>query len=156
MKANQYLDDVKTRHNLSTDYALAKTLAVSHGTISNYRKGRSVMDPTLAVKVAELLNLNPLVVIAAAELERARRDDVKKVWLRYAAALMLAVAAGAPQDGNARTLHNINLPVTGSEYTFQHNRRKRRSATTPGRTRRARRPQSGVVNAGVANRKKTA
>lgn len=160
MKTNHYLDEVKLRHDLASDYALAKLLNVSPSRIGNYRGSRAIMDNTICVKVAELLAKNPMEVIAAAELERAKRDDVKKVWLRYAAALILAVSAGAPQDGAARSLHNPNSTTNThsntTEYTFQHTRRKRRSSNSPGRTRRAPVGRSRNVNPTPATRKKTA
>ena len=147
MKSIDYLDQVKARHGIKSDYALAQILAVTHATVSHYRHGKSVMDSTTAVKVAELLAINPLVVIAAAELERTHKDKVRQVWLRYAAGLVVLVSlGGAPGEGNARILHNSNsdgapLPFSssnqGAKYTFCDKRRLNASKCPRRRARRA-------------------
>ena len=155
MRTIEYLDQVKARHGIKSDYALAQVLAVTHATVSHYRTGRSIMDATVAVKVAELLALNPLVVIAAAEIERATKDKVRQVWLRYAAGLVVVVSlAGAPGEGNARVLHNIgsdhaplpfSLPNQGSKYTFCD---KRRRIAVKHHRHKARRAAGGIVRPG--------
>ncbi len=105
----QYLDAVKERHSIISDYALAKVLGVRQNTISNYRTGRSGMDTTTAAKVAELLAVNALEVIAATEIERAKREDVRKFWMRYAAAFVLGTVglAGSPMPGQAAFNNNL-------------------------------------------------
>ena len=59
----------------------------------------------MAVKVAELLAVPPLEVIAAAEIERTSKPEVRKVWLRYAASILAAAgisaAVGTPTPSQA-------------------------------------------------------
>ncbi len=79
----EWLDAVKSRHNIPSDYALAKRLGVTHNAISNYRNGVSSMDPYIAAQLAKLLNLDPLKAIATAEMERSERagnPDRKDFW----------------------------------------------------------------------------
>ena len=112
MKTIEYLDAVKQRHSLPSDYALAKLLRVDQTTISTYRSGRGEMDATTAVKVAELLAVNPLSVIASVELARAKKDDARKIWLRYAAVVVLSTSAiGGGPDG----------PGNATAGTIEHN-----------------------------------
>jgi predicted transcriptional regulator len=110
MKTVEYLDAIKARHSLKSDYALAKLLGLSTSAIYTYRAGRGEMDSTTAVKVAELLAINPLQVIACVELARAKNDGARKVWLRYAAAVTVAVLGALPfsvPEGHAgQILHN--------------------------------------------------
>lgn len=94
-----FMDAVKARHGIKSDYELSKALGVSQQTISHYRNRGSAMDTKMAVKVAELLALDPLEVIAAAEIERAERakdEKAKGFWMRYAAALLMVVGVSAP------------------------------------------------------------
>jgi transcriptional regulator with XRE-family HTH domain len=129
VKSTDYLDAVKHRHGLESDYQLAKVLGVGHSTISHYRTGRSVMDATMCVKLAELLAVPAIEVIAAAEVERATRPEVKKVWLRYAAAVALGVVglAGQPQPGQAAFDNNQMGAQVGQSTHMRTIRRRGRN-----------------------------
>jgi transcriptional regulator with XRE-family HTH domain len=80
MNTLEYLAACKTALGIESDYALAKALGVSQTGISNYRTGRSRMDDDVALKVAEILQLHPLQVIAAANAERAKTPEQKARW----------------------------------------------------------------------------
>jgi len=70
MKTVDYLDAVKAAYSLTSDYQLTKKLGESHSRISQYRVGRTYMADDLALKIAYLLDLNPLAVLADAHIER--------------------------------------------------------------------------------------
>ncbi|MFC4654346.1 hypothetical protein ACFO3I_04810 [Rheinheimera marina] len=70
MKTVDYLDAVKAAYLLATDYQLTKKLGESTARISQYRKTDRVMDDDLAIKIAYLLDQNPLAVLADAHIER--------------------------------------------------------------------------------------
>ncbi|WP_423197158.1 HTH cro/C1-type domain-containing protein [Cupriavidus sp. H19C3] len=76
----EYVDAVKVRLDLPSDYAIAKALCVSRQAVSQYRQGKAAFDDLTAVRVAEILGLNPMEVIAAANRERAKSDDARRVW----------------------------------------------------------------------------
>lgn len=78
---NQYLDAIKAKHGLTSDYQLAKLMGIRQSTISGYRAGRSHFDDLMALKVAELLGIQPIEVIAAANVARAKTTEVRKVWI---------------------------------------------------------------------------
>lgn len=80
MNTTEYLAAAKLRLGITSDYALAKKLHVSQPTISNYRAGRSRMDDDVALAIAEILELNPLIVIAAANAERAKTPEARARW----------------------------------------------------------------------------
>jgi len=69
MKTIQYMDAVKAAYNLASDYQLAKKLGESTSRISLYRSNTSVMNDDMAIKIAYLLDLNPLSVLADAHIE---------------------------------------------------------------------------------------
>jgi protein-disulfide isomerase-like protein with CxxC motif len=80
MNTPEYLDAVKRHLGISSDYALAKKLGFSQSAMSSYRTGRRVFDDDAALTVAQALGLNPLVVIAAANAERAKTPEQKARW----------------------------------------------------------------------------
>jgi hypothetical protein len=75
-----FLDAIKARHGVPSDYALAKTLGVTQQMISRYRTGRDFLSDSVAIQVAKLLELEPAVIIAAVHCERAKKPDEKAVW----------------------------------------------------------------------------
>jgi len=87
----EFLDAVKARHQLTSDYQLAKFLGVRQATISGYRNGSRALDETMAMKVAAALALDPAHVLACIAAERAKDEAIKKAWRRAAAATAAAV-----------------------------------------------------------------
>lgn len=79
-KTTELLDDIKSKHGLSSDYALAKFAGISKQAISNYRARKSFLDDEMAEKVARLLELSPAYVIACAHAERAKSDPQRRIW----------------------------------------------------------------------------
>ena len=80
MNTIEYLQAVKTRLNITSDYALAKALGITQSTISGYRAGRSRIDDDVALTIADILNVHPLQVIAAANAERAKTPEQRERW----------------------------------------------------------------------------
>jgi predicted transcriptional regulator len=76
----EYLDEVRAKHGLRSDYALAKVLNATRSGISSYRVGRTSFDNMTAAKVADLLGINPMEVIAAINHERAKSDETRAFW----------------------------------------------------------------------------
>ncbi|WP_229415648.1 helix-turn-helix domain-containing protein [Pseudoduganella armeniaca] len=81
MNTLEYLDAVKRRHGITSDYALAKLLKIGQPAISAYRNGRRIIDDDTALAVAVALEVNPLAVIAAANAERAKTPRRKRAGL---------------------------------------------------------------------------
>lgn len=75
-----YLDLVKQRFSLSTDYKLAKWLGSDTAVISNYRLKKRVIDPYTAARIAEALGIDPMEVIATAEMEREKDEKKRDFW----------------------------------------------------------------------------
>ncbi|MBL4623070.1 MAG: hypothetical protein JKY89_11810 [Immundisolibacteraceae bacterium] len=78
---NQYLDQIKTKHDLPSDYALAKMLGHTRSSISVVRHGGSVKNKT-AIKMAALLEIDPAPVLLEATIERTTNKDEKSTWER--------------------------------------------------------------------------
>lgn len=79
MTSLEYLEAVMERLGITSDYALAARLGVTRSAVSKFRKG-AVFGDDVALTVAEILQLNPLVVIAAANAERAKTPESRARW----------------------------------------------------------------------------
>jgi transcriptional regulator with XRE-family HTH domain len=125
---NEFLDAVKQRHGVTSDYALAKLLGVRHTTISNYRTMRSRLDDQMAIKVARLLDMPPEAVMVAAHGERAKlpeeRELWEKLWQKVAAVLILGVGiTGAPvpaEASQAQASEGICIMLNFSARVIRH------------------------------------
>src|SRR5712671_4719597 len=91
MTTTEFLDAVKVKRGLASDYKLAKFLGVSQQTISSYRTGRSMMDEAMCLKIAAALELEPGEVLVAIAIEREKRVEVKTAWQRVAKRLAAGV-----------------------------------------------------------------
>ena len=80
MTTNEYLDAAKKRLKVDTDYKLAKWLEVNQARISAYRSGKEGMDNYTAARIANLLVINQLEVIADTNAEREKDDKKREFW----------------------------------------------------------------------------
>ena len=98
----EFLDAVKARHGLTSDYALARLLGVVPSAIYGYRAGRSHLDEGICLTVAKALDVAPGYVLACVAAERAKRTEVARAWRELAkqaagvAALVLVAVSGLP------------------------------------------------------------
>ncbi|WP_300750625.1 DUF3693 domain-containing protein [Janthinobacterium sp.] len=76
----QFLDAVKEKLGIESDYALAKRLGFSLSTVSNYRTGRRVLDDDAALTIALALDIHPFNVIASVNAERAKTPEQRARW----------------------------------------------------------------------------
>ena len=76
MKAEDWIDKVKTAKGLTSDYSAGKTLGISRATISKYRNGTPTLDEANALKVALALDVDPAAVIIDQIAERAKNSDL--------------------------------------------------------------------------------
>jgi plasmid maintenance system antidote protein VapI len=86
-KTVQLLNMLKAFKNLPSDYAVAHFLDVSTQSVSQYRCNKTFCSDNVALKLAHHLGLNPLVVLASVNLERAERigdESLILFWSKYA------------------------------------------------------------------------
>ncbi|AJY27652.1 hypothetical protein BTM_84 [Burkholderia thailandensis 34] len=98
MKSIQYLDKLRETQALKTDTALAEFLGLKQNTISQYRHGKAFMSNDVCLKVAAGLGMdNPLLIIMAADMDRAEKAGQQSLWeifLPKMAGLSAALAIG--------------------------------------------------------------
>lgn len=75
-----YLDAAKEALGGISDYALAKRLGVSQPSISILRSGKRQPDNYVACTLAAILGIDPLEIIAAAELAREKDEKKREFW----------------------------------------------------------------------------
>lgn len=90
----QFLDAVRVRHGLTSDYQLAKLLGVNKAAVSLLRQRKTRLGELTAMRVAALLDLSPGYVLACVAAERTKSADVRRAWRELAgrAAAIAAVA----------------------------------------------------------------
>ncbi len=102
----EFLDALKARHSLASDYKAAKFLGVTVSGVSLWRRGKATFDDATAIKVGKLLDLDAGYVLACVHAERAKRTEERQARERiariFAAGITFviiglgAVAPGAP------------------------------------------------------------
>lgn len=93
----EYLDAVKARLDLTSDDAASRVLGVTPSAVSKYRVGRACFDDDICVRVADILGIDVLQVVATAHFERARTDVGRAIW----GGLAQRLASRAPGDALA-------------------------------------------------------
>lgn len=75
----RYLEEVKRRYNLTSDYALAAKLGIAQPEANLIRRGLKVPKPELCIKVATLLDKNPVELLLIAQKDKAPAR-AKEYW----------------------------------------------------------------------------
>ncbi|CAB3726042.1 helix-turn-helix domain-containing protein [Paraburkholderia rhynchosiae] len=124
-----YLDELRVKLQLPSDYAVAKALGCTRASVSRYRNGVGSFDDATAIKVAELLGLEPLEIIAAANFERSKDEHSQNVWAsiwgKVAGAIALnliacAVGVSVAPTSKAAESGNANTGNGGSLYIMSN------------------------------------
>lgn len=74
-----YVEAVKDRYRLSSDYALAKRLGIAQPEANLIRRGLKVPRPELCIKIAKLLDKNPVELLLMAQKDKAPAQ-AKEYW----------------------------------------------------------------------------
>lgn len=75
----EYLEAVKRRFRLSSDYALAAKLGIAQPEANLLRRGLKVPKPELCIKIAKLLDKNPVELLLIAQKDKAPAQ-AKEYW----------------------------------------------------------------------------
>jgi hypothetical protein len=135
MKTADYLDQVKARHSLASDYALAKVLLVSTQHVSNWRAGRNFPDSFACLKLALLLGVKPEQVVGDIEVERAEKSGKTErvtAWRELLAKLggvaaAVILSAGLVPENSYAANHLRAVSSADSLYIVGGRRRRRRA-----------------------------
>lgn len=111
-----FVNQLKKRYDISSDYGLAKILGLTRQTMSAHKSGRAKhFSQETAYRLAELLDVDPAYVMTCLEAERAKDDRVREAWQRVGkmmrvGAIALIVSFFVPSQ-----------PAEASSFSISHN-----------------------------------
>ena len=119
--AAQYLDDIRIKHGLTSDYQIKKMTGWSSARLSIWRNGRSHFDDEAAMIVAGLLEIDPSEVLINAHMSRSVPQALP-IWqgmidrlCTVAGTLVIATGmAAAPAPAEAASTSN----AANNSYTL--------------------------------------
>lgn len=83
MKIRERLLECKVKLGIKSDYGLAKALGINRGTLSGYMTGKRIPDAFAAVKMAEILKVHPLLLLAEFEAESEKDETKRAFWENF-------------------------------------------------------------------------
>ncbi|KVC68793.1 Cro/Cl family transcriptional regulator [Burkholderia ubonensis] len=124
MRSPKYLDQLRQHKGFKNDTELAEFLGVKQNTISQYRHGKGFMSNDVCLKVAAGLGMdNPLLIIMAADMDRAEKAGQQSLWeiflpkmVGFSAAVAIGIityfvtpspAQAAPHQENGVTANHL-------------------------------------------------
>jgi hypothetical protein len=93
MNTRDFLDAIKARHNLPSDYALGKLTGWRQSRISQYRTSSREIDDDGCLQIAQLLDMPAPYVMACIAAARAKSAEARSAWEKAATLLKTGTAA---------------------------------------------------------------
>lgn len=101
MNTIEYLQAVKDRLQITSDYALAARLGITRSAISKLQQGKGIFGDDIALSIAQILDINPLIVIAQANAERASTPEMRGRWMgvveKFSASFLNLLSGNGPR-----------------------------------------------------------
>jgi transcriptional regulator with XRE-family HTH domain len=136
MKSAEYLDQVKQKLGIHTDKDLAEHFGITKAAISQYKSGARIMENEMCLAVALDLDIDPMRVIMAADMDRANRSGQHSLWAVFSERMAATVASAVlvagvtlfltPQNAEARTYSPASSQNSNSLYIMSNGKRRRR------------------------------
>lgn len=102
LKTSEYLDMVRAKLSLPSDYALQKPLGITKQQISNYRTGRESFSDAMVLRVAEICQMDAVKVLLDMHIERAKTPEVRAAWMammeKFTASFTNLLLGSGPRD----------------------------------------------------------
>ena len=101
MKIRERLLECKVKTGLKSDYALAGHLGIPRQAINELMQGKRHPDAFIAVKIADVLGIHPMLLLAEFEADKAKTTDQRGFWINFkrriktGAAVMLVLISTA-------------------------------------------------------------
>lgn len=84
MRSIDYLDAVKKKLAISSNYALSKALEIERQMVNAYYRGERVPDAYACTRIAVLLEIDPALVIAEIQAENEKNEKKRQFWQGFA------------------------------------------------------------------------
>ncbi|HEM0854046.1 TPA: hypothetical protein U0V88_004790, partial [Escherichia coli] len=78
-----YIDDLKEKLEITSDYAIAKHLGIERQNITRARNGEPLNDK-ICFRIASELKINPMEIIATAKAQKEKNNDIRALWIKLA------------------------------------------------------------------------
>ncbi|MEN2424904.1 hypothetical protein AA0N74_02505 [Chromobacterium vaccinii] len=105
--ALEYLEEAEEKlGTCSNASATARALKTTPQAIHNYKSGVSKMDDYHCIRVAQVLGIDPMEIIAAAQEEREKNEEKREFWRDFR-------RARTREDGHASVQVMIAMAMTG-------------------------------------------
>jgi len=75
----KFIEQIKKKYGITNDYALAKKLKVSQPEANWFRRGKKIPNTTICIRIANLLEKNPVELLIVAQKDRAAPEE-KSHW----------------------------------------------------------------------------
>jgi len=92
MKLAEYLDDCKKKLGVTTSYQLAKHIDIPTNKLSEYYAGKHLPDDYVLFQIAELLQIDPAIVIAEVRSEMEKNPKKREYFKVFRGACGKAAA----------------------------------------------------------------
>lgn len=80
LEINNLLDQCREKLGVPTDYKMAQEMKIKDARISDYRSGKRIPDAYACSKIAGVLEIDEMMLIAHFEAQSAKNPDVKEYW----------------------------------------------------------------------------
>lgn len=131
----RYLETLKAKTGAPSDYKLAQILDITRQQMSNYRTRGEQFGEETCMKVASILEIDPVIVMAEVQMEKAKNEQAKAAWKMLferlggvAASLLIATTLGAmtPTNANAGAASSVDVTSNNSVYYVKSTKRRAR------------------------------
>ncbi|MDP2031455.1 MAG: helix-turn-helix transcriptional regulator [Thiobacillus sp.] len=82
-KTQALLEETREKLGGVTDYKLAKKMQLPRQRVSNYKNGERQADNYACLRIAEILERDPLEIIAEVEAETAKTQERRDYWSNF-------------------------------------------------------------------------
>jgi transcriptional regulator with XRE-family HTH domain len=106
MEQVELLEKARKKLGVKTDYALAKALGIPNNRISDYLKGSRALDEYAMFKLADVLEEEPVKIMARVLAENARTEDKRLFFKRYFSIAGLWIVLGVLSVGYSTSSGN--------------------------------------------------
>lgn len=78
-----YIDELKEKLHLESDYAVAKLLGIERQTMTKIKQGE-VLGAEKCTRIANALKRDPMEIIATAMAQKEKNKELKAIWIKLA------------------------------------------------------------------------
>lgn len=108
----EFLDLIRERQSLPSDYAIAPMLGITTAAVSRYRGCKEAFSDKMAERVADLVKMDEAYILACAHAQRSKSPKSRTAWAKLAAlALAASLSTGANAAREKFDNNTDNLPI---------------------------------------------